>query len=53
MLIRPFVINKEKERVQNKLYRMFLRTLRIFYEFINICTAKYDGNSTVYMLLLT
>ena len=43
MLIQPFVINKEKERVQHKMYRMFLHTLMIFYEFINTRTAQYDG----------
>ena len=53
MLIQPFVINMEKERVQHKMYRMFLHTLMIFYEFINMRTAKYDGKSTVYMLLIT
>ena len=53
MLIQPFVINKEKKRLQHKMYRMFVHTFMIFYEFINIRTAKYDGNSTVYMLLIT
>ena len=43
MLIQPFVINKEKKRLK----------LMIFYKFINIRTAKYDGNSAVYMLLIT
>ena len=43
MPMKPFVINQEKERVQHKMYRMFLHTLMIFYEFTNIRTAKYDG----------
>ena len=43
MPIQPFVINREKEGVQHKMYRVFLYTLMIFYEFINIRTAKYDG----------
>ena len=43
MPIQPFVINKENERVQHKMNRMFLHTLMIFYEFINIRTAKCDG----------
>ena len=43
MPIQPFVINKEKERVQHKMYRMLLHTVMVFYEFINIRTAKYNG----------
>ena len=53
MLIQPFIINKEKEQVQHKMYRVLLHTLMILYEFTNMRTAKYDGNSTVYMLLIT
>ena len=43
MPIQSFVINKENERVEHKMYDMFLHTLKTFNEFITIPTAKYDG----------
>ena len=41
MPIQPFVISKENEQVEHKMY-MFLHTFMIVYEFFNIPTAKYD-----------
>jgi len=41
--IQPFVFNKEKGRVQQKMYPIFVHTSMIFYEFIDIGKAKYDG----------
>ena len=43
MPIQQFLINKEKEQVQHKMYQIFLHKSIIFYECINIRTVKYDG----------
>ena len=43
MPIQPFLFDKEKGRVQQKMYPIFVYTSMIFYEFIDIVKAKYDG----------
>ena len=46
------VINKENGKIHHKMYRIFLHTLMVFYEFSNISASKYDGALQILQVFL-